>query len=100
MVFPSSWYEGAPLVIMEMLQYGIPCIVSDISSASEVIDDGKNGYIFKNNDIEALSDAMEKIAIESEEGMRRLSLNAQSSFAKHKISIEMYADELMKFYMS
>ncbi len=100
LVFPSSWYEGAPLVIMEMLQYGIPCIVSDISSASEIIDDGKNGYIFKNNDIEALSDAMEKIAIEPEEGMRRLSLNAQSSFAKHKISIEMYADELMKFYMS
>ncbi len=100
LVFPSLWYEGAPLVIMEVMQHGIPCIVSDVSSASEIVDDGKNGFIFKSNDVESLSDTMGKIAIEQEENMRILSVNAQNTFAKHEISMEMYANELLKFYMT
>jgi glycosyltransferase involved in cell wall biosynthesis len=36
-VFPSKWYEGSPLVVPEMLSYGLPCIVSDCSSAKEEI---------------------------------------------------------------
>ena len=100
LVFPSLWYEGAPLVIMEVMQHGIPCIVSDVSSASEIVDDGKNGFIFKSNDVESLSDTMGKIAVEQEENMRILSVNAQNTFAKHEISMEMYANELLKFYMT
>ncbi len=34
-VFCSKWYEGAPLVVVEMLLRGIPCIISDKSSAVE-----------------------------------------------------------------
>ena len=29
LLFPSFWYEGAPLTIIEMKSYGIPCIVPD-----------------------------------------------------------------------
>lgn len=53
LIFPSLWYEGAPLTPLETMSYGIPCIVSNCSSAIEYIND-KNGEIFdpyKNNDL-------------------------------------------------
>ena len=30
LIFPSRWYEGAPLTPLEAMQYGIPCIVSNV----------------------------------------------------------------------
>ena len=33
LIFPSRWYEGAPLTPLEAMQYGIPCIASDVSAA-------------------------------------------------------------------
>ena len=35
LVVPSRWYEAAPLTPLEAMQYGIPCLVSDVSSSSE-----------------------------------------------------------------
>lgn len=61
LVFPSLWYEGAPLTIDEALSLGLPCIVSDISSAKEKIIDGKNGYIFQTNNVTDLVSCMKKI---------------------------------------
>lgn len=58
LVFPSLWYEGAPLTIIEMKSYGIPCIVPDKCSASEEIIDGKTGYVFKSGDLESLKSAI------------------------------------------
>ena len=52
LVFPSRWYEGAPLTPLEAFQIGIPCIISDCNAASEYIIEGVNGYVFsieKNN---------------------------------------------------
>lgn len=60
LVFPSRWYEGAPLTPVEMKSYGIPCIVPDLCAASEVIKDGIDGYIFKIGDVESLKDALVK----------------------------------------
>lgn len=60
LVFPSLWYEGSPLTIIEMKSYGIPCIVPDKCSASEEIIDGKTGYIFKSGDLDSLKSAIIK----------------------------------------
>ena len=51
LVFPSLWYEGSPLTILEMMSYGIPCIVPDRCAASEEIKDGITGYVFKTGDL-------------------------------------------------
>lgn len=54
LVFPSLWYEGAPLTILEAMNIGLPCIVSDICAAKEFIEDNKNGLLFKGGDKEDL----------------------------------------------
>ncbi len=61
LVFPSVWYEGAPLTIPEAQSYGVPCLVSDACSAAEDIVDGVNGYVFPSKDAEALSEHMKRI---------------------------------------
>lgn len=40
-----SRYEGLPYTVQESLQYGTPCIVSDIPGCTELIKDGVNGYV-------------------------------------------------------
>lgn len=60
LVFSSLWFEGAPLTIIEMKSYGIPCIVPDKCSASEEIVDGETGFIFKSGDLDSLKTAIMK----------------------------------------
>lgn len=68
LIFPSRWYEGAPLTPIEALQYGIPCITSDNCAAIDLINES-NGFMFnieKNNLINIISDFKNK-SIELEE---------------------------------
>lgn len=37
--------EGLPYFLQECLQYGTPCIVTDIGGCTELIQDGVNGYV-------------------------------------------------------
>ena len=46
LVFPSQWYEGLPLTIIEALAVGTPVIASRLGAMNEVIDDGETGYLF------------------------------------------------------
>ena len=69
LVFPSKWYEGAPLTIPEMQSHGVPCIVPDNCAASEYIDDGSNGLIFKTGNVDSLAEKM-KCCMDADEKSR------------------------------
>lgn len=43
LVFPSSWLEGSPLVVIEAISIGVPVIATSTSSASEIIHQSKCG---------------------------------------------------------
>ena len=50
-----SKYEGMPYTVQESLQYGVPCIVTNIPGCTELIKDGVNGYIYdKDFDVKKL----------------------------------------------
>jgi glycosyltransferase involved in cell wall biosynthesis len=53
-IFPS-YKEGLPIALLEKMQLGIPCIVTDIEELKTVIEDGVDGLIFKKADIFDLS---------------------------------------------
>lgn len=54
-VFPSIWYEGCSMVVIETESMGKPIVVSDIGFTSEAIDNGKNGYKIPMGDIEGFA---------------------------------------------
>ena len=61
LVLPSKWFEGAPLNIIEAMAAGVPCIVSDCTSAVEVIEEGKTGEVFQSGNIADLKDKIIKL---------------------------------------
>jgi glycosyltransferase involved in cell wall biosynthesis len=46
LVFPSIWYEGLPLSILEAYANGLPVIASDLGSMRELLADGATGLRF------------------------------------------------------
>ena len=52
LVVPSLCYENSPTVIYEALQAGIPVLASDIGGVGELVQNGKNGFLFAPNDTE------------------------------------------------
>jgi glycosyltransferase involved in cell wall biosynthesis len=59
-VFPTH-YDSWGLVINEALYYGLPVISTDKAGAIELIEEGKNGFIIPDNDIDALVKSMKKL---------------------------------------
>lgn len=78
----SSYFEGFPLVLIEALQHGLPCVAFDCPfGPKDVIDNGQCGYIIKENDIPQFAEKLSEL-IESQE-LR----NSFSKTAKKKAGI-------------
>ena len=58
LVFPSAWYEGFPMTILEAFSSSLPVIATDLGIMKEMIQHQKNGLLFSLND---RSDFSEKI---------------------------------------
>ncbi len=60
-MFPSLWYEGQPLTVLEAKGLGTPVIVADGCAGREEIEDGVSGLWFKGGDADDLARALERI---------------------------------------
>lgn len=95
LVFPSLWYEGAPLTIIEMLSYGIPCIVPDQCAASEEIIDGKNGFVFKTGNLQSLKQAI--VQLESSH-LLEMQQAIDIKWIKEEYSLKRHCENLIECY--
>ena len=59
-VFPSEWWENAPLVIQEAFQHGRPVLCSGIGGIAEAVRDEVNGLHVPVSDAGALAGAMRR----------------------------------------
>jgi L-malate glycosyltransferase len=50
-----SHVDGSSVSLMEALASGVPCIVSDIPGNKEWIEDGVNGWLFRDGDVDDLA---------------------------------------------
>jgi glycosyltransferase involved in cell wall biosynthesis len=58
MVFPSEWYEGFPMTLVEAYACGKPVVASRIGSVEEIVNDGETGLLFEPHN---QSDLAEKV---------------------------------------
>ena len=96
LIFPSLWYEGSPLTVLEAMAIGLPCIVSNCSAAIENIEDSKNGIIFNPKEIEDLTNKIKKC--NENEFESKLSKNCYNDYWKKPHNKKEYLKELLEFY--
>ena len=95
-IFPSIWYEGCSMVILESESIGKPIVASDIGFLTEAIINGYNGYRVK---LKSISDFKEKIYFlwNNENLVKNMSENCRKDYLE-KYSPENNYNQLMKIY--
>ena len=94
-VFSSVWFEASPLIVPEMQSFGIPCIVTDCSAATDTMRDGENGFVVP-ADASAMAEAIQKFADDST--VKELSIATYEGFNAEECSAETYIQNLTKVY--
>lgn len=61
-VFPTYYHnECFPLVLLEAMRQGIPCVSTDEGAISDIIDDGKTGFIVEKKTPTQLAERLERL---------------------------------------
>lgn len=81
----SSAWEGMPIVIIEALAVGCPCICTPVGGVVNMIESGQNGYLSKSVSEEDYYDAMRHYLSLSQEDVVLMRQKAIESFAKYDI---------------
>jgi len=79
LVFPSTWYECAPMTIVEAFACGLPVIASNLGSIPEFVTHGKTGLLFKPGDSEDLARQV-RWAFDHPEELRAMRANARREY--------------------
>jgi glycosyltransferase involved in cell wall biosynthesis len=56
----GSFMEGWPTSLVEAVACGIPCCVTDFGAATEIINEGENGFVEKERNVEHFEQLMQK----------------------------------------
>ncbi len=59
LIFPSIWYEGMPMTMLEAFSMGTPVITSNLGAMSSIVQHLNNGLHFEVNDASSLCDQIE-----------------------------------------
>lgn len=96
LIFPSTWYEGFPVTIVEAFASGLPVIASRLGSMAEIVKDGYTGLLFAPGDA---SDLCSKIlwAADHPDDMIRMGANARREY-ELRYTPEKNYDALMDIY--
>ena len=91
-----SYREGLPKSLLEALSSGRPIITTDVPGCREVCEDGVNGLLIPARDSIALSDAIEKLAINPE--LRQAMGRAGRMRAESEFSSELVCAQTLDLY--
>lgn len=96
LVFPSVWYEGFPMVILEAYAVGLPVVASNLGSLSSVVDSGRTGLHFRAGDADDLAAKVEW-AVTHPEHLTQMRREAHAEF-EAKYTAEANYRRLMEIY--
>lgn len=84
--------DASPRVVREAMACGLPCIVSDIPGARDLLVDGETGLLFPAGDSEALAATVKRLAADREERLR------MGKAGKERIETAFRVDDYVRNY--
>ncbi|MBE9179730.1 glycosyltransferase [Oculatella sp. LEGE 06141] len=60
LIFPSEWYEGFPMTIVEAFATGLPVVASRLGSTAEIVRENQSGWLFQPGDANDLSRVVQR----------------------------------------
>lgn len=96
LIIASKWYETMGLTVVEMQQYGIPCIVPSECAASEYVRNEVDGLLYEIGSIDSLIQCISKIQIQSY--VKLLSKKFYEAIEFDRFSIKCHIDKLLIIY--
>ena len=98
LLFPTKWEgEGFAATLLDALFAGIPVIATDWNCNSEIIEDGKTGFIYPNKHFEDLYDCV-KYAVENHDAINAMKQNCID--AAKEFEPDKYIQEIISFVES
>lgn len=97
LIFPSLWYEGFPMTIVESLSCSTPIIASASPNITETIRSGENGYTFRTGNPEDLRKAIQIFSSLPEETADTMRKNARATFEARFTEVVIYK-KMMEIY--
>jgi glycosyltransferase involved in cell wall biosynthesis len=94
----SSKSEGLSIALLEALSYGLPIITTSQQSTHDVIENNTNGFIIKPDNEKELSQALEKIYLNTQ-AAEKISL-ANKKLVKRHFSIERVVADYNNIYQN
>ena len=96
LVFPSIWYECAPLTNIEALATGLPVIASNIGSLPEFVEHHRTGLLFRAGDADDLAQQV-RWAFDHPDRLKEMSAAARHEF-EAKYTAEINYRRLVEIY--
>ncbi len=90
----TSSTEGVPMVILEAMSSGVPCISTSVGGISEVINDGENGWLVPPKDPVALSECITSV-LSDEERLKGAGISARKSVVE-RFDVNIMTDNYKK----
>ena len=94
-----SIYEGFPNVICEAMSCGKPIICSNVCDNPQIVENGKNGFLFNPNDVENMADCIARIYKMKQENRNEMGTISRE-IAETKFSEEAFVEKYIKLIES
>ena len=79
LIFPSTWYECAPMTIIEAFACGLPVVASNLGSIPEFVADRRTGLLFRPGDASDLASKVQ-LAFENPGALPALRVAARREY--------------------
>jgi glycosyltransferase involved in cell wall biosynthesis len=98
-VLPSTWYENAPMTVLEAYALGRPIIGSAIGGIPELIREGETGTAVEVGNVDALAAALARFTTMPDMDVVRMGL-AGRDWVEREFSPAVYRDKMLALYAS
>ncbi|MBR0829854.1 glycosyltransferase family 4 protein [Bradyrhizobium manausense] len=96
LVFPSRWYEGLPMVIVEAFACGLPVLGTALGGAAELLANGEGGWLFPPRSVLELQRLVRNILADPD-ALSKVRLSARQLFER-RFSPTVNYHQLMAIY--